>query len=350
MEMYVLDRTFSPIGVVDRYESTIWAQRYYEPGDFELYFPEMLIPDVLHLFAVGNYIYRPTTNQTCIVEKVQLTYDAETGKHWVVSGRDLKSLLARRVVWEQTVLSGDAGSEIQRLVSAQMISASDASRNIASLALAVPISVTGSIEKQITGDNLLDAVKEICQGFGWGYDITLGPTDFTKMYFDIFEGEDLSSSVIFSENYGNLSGMEYILDETNYANVARVAGEGEGQDRTIVTVGDASGLDRYEMWVDARNVSSNDGAYPPSQYQRMLQNVGLDKLAESLPTEQVSGDLLPDVQWKFGVDYKLGDIVGVEGPYGIMGKTRVTEIIESDAADGHTVIPTFSEWELVTND
>lgn len=45
----------------------------------------------------------------------------------------------------------------------------------------------------------------------------------------------------------------------NYRNVALVAGEGEGLDRKTIPVGAAEGMERYELYVDARDVSSNEG-------------------------------------------------------------------------------------------
>ena len=39
MILYVYDRNFSIVGVIDAYESLIWTNRYYIEGDFELYVP-----------------------------------------------------------------------------------------------------------------------------------------------------------------------------------------------------------------------------------------------------------------------------------------------------------------------
>ena len=44
----------------------------------------------------------------------------------------------------------------------------------------------------------------------------------------------------------------------NYANVAVVAGQGEGADRAITIVGDAEGLDSFELFVDARDIENEE--------------------------------------------------------------------------------------------
>ena len=61
--------------------------------------------------------------------------------------------------------------------------------------------------------------------------------------------------MVFSRDYDNLYNQEYTDDVNNLRTTALVAGEGEGADREIVVVNDNySGLDRYELYVDARDL------------------------------------------------------------------------------------------------
>ena len=39
MDLYILNKNFEKIGLIDTYESVIWTTRYYTYGDFELYIP-----------------------------------------------------------------------------------------------------------------------------------------------------------------------------------------------------------------------------------------------------------------------------------------------------------------------
>ena len=59
--------------------------------------------------------------------------------------------------------------------------------------------------------------------------------------------------------------MEYEEDGRDYNTVAIVASEGEGQDRRVVEVGDLTktGIDRIELYVDARDLQS--GGEPSSK-------------------------------------------------------------------------------------
>ena len=59
----------------------------------------------------------------------------------------------------------------------------------------------------------------------------------------------------FSTKWGNLQQAAWAFGDSDYANVAIVQGAGEGDARATVTVGltDATGADRRELYVDARD-------------------------------------------------------------------------------------------------
>ncbi len=66
--------------------------------------------------------------------------------------------------------------------------------------------------------------------------------------------------------WGNLLNAGWSFSDTDYANVALVQGAGEGDERATVW-GDvnATGSDRREMYVDARDVQPEDGETSTSQ-------------------------------------------------------------------------------------
>ena len=136
----------------------------------------------------------------------------------------------------------------------------------------------------------------------------------------------------------------YVYDLNNFANVAKVAGEGEGVARRMLSVGEASGLDRCEIYVDARDINSNNGQVSASDYTTLLKNRGLEKLAERVYTESFEGEVEPNYTYKLGIDYNIGDIVEVINEYGIAASTRILEVIESEDVSGVHIIPTFSNY------
>lgn len=356
MNIYVLDSNLSVLGIIDTYSSVIWTTRYFNFGDFELCVSPT--SENLTLLAQGNYLVRDKDitstayKNVMIIINRQITTDEESGDTLIVAGYCLKSILSRRVVSNQTNLSGTVLSCIRTLINNNIISPTDSNRQISNFILGTDTATLATtMTMQITGDNLNDAISEICTTYGLGYDVYINPT-ISKFVFYIYEGEDRSYNqnsnpyVIFSTEFDNLMSSDYKNILSNYANAAYVAGEGEGTDRTIVEVGTATGLSRYETWVDARNSSSNNGEISQSDYEDMLSAEGEETLAEMTAETSFEGDIDNSVNFIYGTDYFLGDIVQVENDYGISAVTRILECIESEDESGSDLVLTLSEMEV----
>lgn len=343
MDLYVLNPDREIIGLIDDASSVIWTPRYKTAGDFEIYVRATTYN--LSLLQPGNYIMRLDSDMVGIVQNIQLTTDAENGDYLTVTGPDLADLLRRRIVWTQTILTGTVENALRRLVNENIISPTKTTRQIPGFVLGTSQGFTETISKQITGDNLLEAISAICDTYGYGFRVVLN--DSRQYEFQVYRGVDRSESqsavprVAFTPDYDNITSSEYGWDESNYANVALVAGEGEGLARRQTAVGDTSGLNRYEVYVDARNISSNDGEITEADYINQLREQGVETLAERAIVETFSGEIIPGQTYQYGVDYFLGDIVTVANEYGIRNDVRIVEIIESEDETGYKIIPTF---------
>lgn len=354
MNIYVLNQSFETIAIIDEYESIIWTTRYFTYGDFELYLSAE--NNLMDLLQIGNYLVRDKDingaiyQNVMIIRNVEITTDAEDGDHLIVTGYDLKSILNRRIIPEQTNLYGNVDALLQNLVYTEIINPSIAARQISNFTAGVnKIQTVYTMRQQITGKNLGEIMAKICTAYGYGYDVYIDNGNFV---FYVYEGADRSYNqnvnpyVVFSDNYGNLLSSDYVINNDNFANVAVVAGEGEGLDRKKVTVGDASGLERYEVWIDSRNTSSDDGTISEDEYLELLAQEGVESLSEMETTTTFSGEIDDSTNYTINVDYFLGDIVQIENDYGIQATTRIIEIIESEDDTGSSVIPTFAEMEV----
>lgn len=347
MNIYILDPDFNKIGLCDSYKSFIWTPRYFECGDFELYTPATA--ELLQQLTRGNLVMREDdTEHAMFIERVVVTTDAEEGNTITASGRCLKSVLTRRIIPEQTVLTGTVAQGISRLLAENLINPNVSARKVDNFILGSFTAGTESMTKQFTGDNLADAVIEICRGYGLGWDVRVNLST-KKMLFDLYAGTDrsytqsLNPFVVFSPEYENLVNTTYEENDAEYKNVAIVGGEGEGTARRFVTTGDldAAGLDRYELFVDSRGTSSNDGEITPEEYDAMLAANGRDSLAECETTVTFEGSTQTGRNYQYGVDYNLGDIVEVVNEYGIESRSRISEIIDCIDETGRHTIPTF---------
>lgn len=345
MNFYLLDNNLNYIQVIEIYTSMIWTTRYYMAGDFELYVPAT--PELLSTLQRGYYIVRDDDLTQCmIIANFEVKTDVENGDYITITGQSLKSILNRRIIWTQTVINGNVETMIRQLVTDNAINPTVAARAISRLVLGDTIGLTGTIEAQYTGDNLGETLTAIGQTYGIGYDVLLD-LENKQFKFVLLQGVDRTYNqntvppVVFSNEFENLLTTDYKYNSDNYKNVALVAGEGEGTARTTATIGTASDLDRYELFVDARDVSSNDGEITAAEYENLLLERGAQSLAETVITESIEGEIEPNYTYKLNVDYYLGDLVEIINAYGVTMAPRITEVIECLDVNGYTCIPTF---------
>ncbi len=349
MDLYVLNKSLETTGVIDSYESLIWTPRYYTYGDFELYLPATDYN--IKLLETDNYIIRNDSETVMIIEKINITTDAENGNYLTVSGRSLESILNRRIIWTQTTFSGTAENLIYKLLNENIINPKDSKRKVANLILGESKGFTEKIDKQITGDNLGETVSAICTTYGYGFRITLNRNK--KFLFSLYKGENRSYSqnvnpyVVFSPEFDNLINSKYEKDRSDLATVALVAGEGEGLSRKTAETGGGTGLERYEIYVDARDISTDaENPVTDAEYKSILQAKGQENIKEHGISQAFEGEVLTLKTYQYKKDWNLGDIVQVKNEFGISSTPQITEVIESDSKDGYSVIPTFSTWEV----
>lgn len=340
MDLWLLDKNFRKVEVIDTYISFIWTDRYMEAGDFSLTFK--MNSELLDIYKEGYYLSCSFSKKLMIIEDFELTTNVEDGDELTISGRSLESILDRRIVWNQTIFNGDLQNAIERLLNDAIISPSIADRaidNFIFLRNEDERIADLTIDTQYTGDNLYEVISNLCKETNIGFEVLPSNGYFV---FHLFIGEDRSHEVIFSPEFGNLQSSDYKETYSAYRNVALVAGEGEGAARRTAVVGEATGLDRKEMYVDARNVSSNSGAVPATSYVKQLQQQGEDALIEAQKIHSHFGDIIPNVYKSYGIDYQIGDFVTFMDSYGFKSTPRVDEYIYSDNTNEIKAYPTFN--------
>lgn len=344
MEVYVRDKELSIIGIIDAFLSLIWTERYNSCGDFELYLYAK--NENIAMLKEDYYLTRTDTESIMLIEEVNVITDVEEGNYLIVKGRSAEVLLNRRIVWQQTNLSGKVEKCIRQLILENAINPEDGNRKIQNLFMGEMQNFAETIDKQVTGTNLLTEIMDICASCNYGFKITLN--DYNNFVFNIYKGIDRSydqtenSFVVFSNEYDNLNASNYKYNKTEYSNIALVAGEGEGTERKRYTVGNASGMERYECFVDARDISTNNGEIEIDDYNYMLQQRGIEALKNECIIENFEGEADTTTTYTYRRDFYLGDIVQVENEYGMIAAPRITEVIESQDENDYKVLPTFS--------
>ena len=141
---------------------------------------------------------------------------------------------------------------------------------------------------------------------------------------------------------------------TAFSNDTYIGGEGEGNERrwlhmyTTATKAEIpSGLALRELYVDAKDVSSNNGEISDYEYTGMLKSRGKEKLAEHAVKQSLEAEIEPQTTYKYKTDWNLGDIVTVQNKYCITAKPRIIEVIECWDENGYSVVPTFDDLQVI---
>lgn len=348
MELFVLNADFESIAVIDTYESMIWTDRYNAYGDFEIYFA--MDESLLEYIKEDYYLWLKDSEHSMIIEDIKIDADTEEGNRLIVTGRSLESILERRIIWGQRIFSGNLQNAIQIMLNENIISPSVADRKIANF-IFVPSTdskITSlTIDNQYTGDDLYTVIKGLCEENNIGFKIVL--TDDNQFAFSLYAGADRSYDqtenpyVVFSPNFENIINSNYFSSKAGYRNVTLVAGEGEGASRKTTVVGSASGLDRRELFTDARDISSDteDGTLSDAEYITQLRTKGLKNLADHMITTAFEGEVEVTRLFKYGEDFFIGDIVQIANEYGNENSAYISELIISNSDEGLSIYPTF---------
>ena len=348
--------------VCDSFSSLLWDIECYQCGAFEVYIAAN--PQNIEIFRTGRIIGRDDDKENFgIIESVKIDTDAENGDYLTVSGRFLMCLLERRIIYPTySATANTAYGDIVRDVVAQNCM-NDDNRRIPGLSLG---DVSGecweqTTKLQVSYTNLMEWIYTICEKIGGTANIRLSKieNEHYQMLFELSQGTDRSimqeenPHVVFSDSYSNLLSFNYAEDISVQQNFAYVLGHGEGADRKRTTYFDGnepSYLERYEVYVDADDISEEeqlDGEtrqIPYDEYIELLKNRGSEKMV-SPKTASESTIAANNTQYQYQKDYAVGDYVTVQHRrFGmIQPKIQLIGMVEGFDQNGRSLTPTFKE-------
>lgn len=355
MDIYVMDGLNGVVDIVDSFQSVIWNIQFFGVSDFELQVAgnakniaslqvdKLLVRDI----DMGDNEY----HNVMMIESRELSYDIDYG--WILTcrGSGIKKIVGRRIIWNQTNLNGSVEKGIRHVINSNIINPKTTSRKISNFVLDTLNGYTDTFDVQLLGENIADWLENVGQLYGIGWDVYIKDN---KYVFSLKKGTDRTfnqnsvTPVIFSPEYDNLLSSTYTYEKNDYRNAALIGGEGSGTNQRTATIGTATGLDRYETYIDGGSVSSNGEIITEATYYKMLQDYGKEKISNiSTYVEKFEGEVIANGMYILNEDYFLGDLVQIVNENGISAVSRIIEIIYSEDANGTSLIPTFGDWEGV---
>lgn len=342
MELNIFEFDFNRVGEISEYE-LLTIERNYEKLSRLVLFVDGKRENLgkLKKGRILTTVDNPSLGY--IIE--HLDYVDEKGSLLEVVAPSINSLLGYRTIDRQQRFSGNIENVIKDFVNANAINPSNPNRTIPNLRLTSNFGIDETADETKIGGQLDDYIYSLCNKFNMSFDIVMNHND--KVFdFVTWKGADRSTQqsvnpyVIFSKEFDNIIKQNYVNSDLDKRTVAIVAGEGEGAERKLIMVNDnLSGLERRELFVDARDLQSeytdeNDETktLTPSEYKTILKNRGLSKLAEHETIETFESKVDMFSQFIYGRDYGLGDIVSVaNNDLGIIMHPRITSaILKSD--------------------
>lgn len=351
MELYIFDKDLNFQGILENYSSLIWRRKYSKCGEYELHCS--LTMETLNLLKKGNIIWKKDDLEAAYIEYRNLRQDREGKEVLAIKGKFLTGYLGRRIVWGTENLNMTSELAVRELINKNAIDPTNIDRKIELVALGEVKGYTQETNIQTSYKNLLETVEEIANTSELGIR-TLLDIENKQMLFDIYEGlnrtanNGINDPAIFSQEFENILEQEYTDSLTNYRNTVLVAGEGEGSEREFISLENGQGLDRYEMFVDARDLQSTKTVneeeipIPIQEYRKMLEDRGVSKLSEHKEIETFDNKVNLNSNLVYKEDFDLGDVVTCTSKkWGITIDTRITEIEEVYEESGKQINVVF---------
>lgn len=336
MQLYIYNPNRELTGIVESFEYLRWTRRYSQCGSFEL--KAIATQENTALLKEGNIIWKNDDEEAGIIEHLELSQS----EHEIItaSGRFATSFLARRILWQTEILSGDISVCVLQLINNNLINPTDTARQITGISFSSP-NLGIPVSTQISYRNLMDSVTELCVASDIGIKTVFTPA---TGIFTVTLYSGANSQAVFSKEYENLTEQIYTESVADYANTALIGGEGEGADRTFVAITSGSGETRREIFVDAKDLRAEDFG---TDYVNTLTFRGQSKLNEQAIRYTFDTSVNPHGNLTYKIDFDLGQTVKViSKAWGVSMTTRITEIEETYDADGQSISVVFGKAEL----
>lgn len=349
VSLRIIDDEFNLLGEIDQYTSLQMNNSWSGIGEVELHV-NRYVQYAEHL-KMNNIIFPTNRLDRAFVilsREIELNEEGKETENWRITALPLKVFLAQRLVFpsenqSHNVCKGPVEDVMYHYVRTEMIEPYDEKRIYPNMSVASSQSRGEIVEKKIRFDALTELLETISTNSNFGWNVELD-VENKKFVFKVLEGTNRSVNqvdnppVIFSTEFGTLLNLSFAESKLEYKNVAIVAGQGEGIGRTIVQVGEATGKDRYEVFIDARDVSDTEGegeeevARSQADVEAELVERAEEKLEEFKQTMFLEGQALDNSAQQFERDYFVGDIVTLQDKgWGVTIDVRITsakEVVE----------------------
>lgn len=319
MVFNIYDEALTRVGEISTIISSTWEEKYCDCGICQLVVSETAAAS--ELFQVGRWIGKSDKTTLWQIK----TKEKRDGYIWLNGFTGNYTLLEDRV-YDGTHKSGNVENDLRAAVMSK--------RPADIVGLDTANGLDGNVVSEHTYPSLFKLAKDLCGSVDYGFRFRYDRAT-KKLLFSVYNGPERPNAK-FSEKFGNLANLVLQQSDTDFKNVAYVGGAGEGNERVFVECGEttATGLNRHEVYVDARDIRQEEGQ-SLDDYKALLKERGLQKLNEMNQKLSVSFDVDTD---DFDKSYGLGDII-----YCILPEDKLKLFVrviafDEEIEDNHTTV------------
>ena len=341
--------------------STMWVERYQDPGEFKIEAP--LSSGLRSFLPLGAVISHVDTLDAMIVEDHQIADTVDSDPTIFITGRSFESFLDHRMVganqdWlthegltlEYEMAEDETAGQAVTLINDHIktgvvINPDDELENVVAVSdVSRPLtSEPRSLKKGSVLERLIEILAIDDLGIRTVRRNSFGVSGFsTTTALIVVQGLDLSNQIVFSWNAGDIDSAEYLWSDKKSKNAALVV----GRYCEVAVLHSQIGFARRWMYVDASDLDSHLPEAPVDPALATILNKmrirGRQTLRRQNEINITSTDISSNTQYRYRKDYNVGDIVSVEGNYGVIEPRRVTEYVEIEDENGASGHPTLA--------
>lgn len=351
-----LDAMWHPDKQIENYSSLIWTERYRPAGDFELKTAD--ITKTMAELPLGSCVTLIDTREVMMVETHEVEVDADGKYVLTVRGRTIETFFENRT----TLINEDPIKSAIDDTNAVMINdreAAYAAQKIIDNARSDLLDGNCGID-WITGTANAEAIidvdlKDRFVPRGRAYDAFLKileeenlgvrnirPTTYPgSLNVNVYlshTGETNLPNVVLDVSSGHFLGpVSYIWSIRDYKTAVYVASKNYFVKVFRSGMSGYSDLDHRVDLLDFSDITQTGTKIPT-----MLRAKGKTYLNEHRKVLIISGNVSPDIPYKYKTDYGLGDRLRIKGEFGTTDEMQVTEYIRVEDQNGERGYPTLS--------
>ncbi|HMS83608.1 MAG TPA: hypothetical protein PKD12_08160 [Nitrospira sp.] len=372
MDLYTLDSSFRKKDVIDEFVSAIWTERFLDAGDLVLSVDAT--QENRTKLAEGTFVALVGTDQVMLIESQDVQNNILK-----VTGNTLDAFLNSRVVIDSSTLDNaeyaytmTPGALMEYLIDnfAAHGGPLGAPLGISNWGYqAIPWLFTGLVAAgtaqtfSVKRGPLFDAIKEIGNASKTGWKLVpINVTDASyTLDFSSYVGRNLCSDqstyplVRFSPSLDSLADVKELRSMAGYKTIcwaispgfdaaSSLAGGSQYTGQALAYPGALyeNGFSRRSMLVEIRDITAANVGNSFATYKSVMDGYARDALANNNYTKVVDGEVVPQSEFKYGVDYFLGDLLELQDQYDFIQKATVTEYIRTQDASGYREYPTIA--------